>query len=103
LALSSQKPFGVNFAWDPVKRANTLNERGLDFADAHQAFDNFRLNQVDDRFDYGEIRQVLTGTVNGDVVIIVWTQRTSTRRIISMRKANAKEIARYQAALDRSR
>ena len=89
--------------WDDVKRQKTLNERGLDFADAHLAFNSFKLNQVDDRVDYGETRYVLTGTVNGEIVIIVWTERIDTRRIISMRKANAKEIARYKTALDRSR
>lgn len=92
----------MNFSRDPNKRDLTLQKRGLDFADAHQAFDSFKLNQIDDRVDYGETRRVLTGTVDGDVVIIVWTQRNDTQRIISMRKANATESARYRDALDRS-
>jgi len=92
----------MKLGWDTKKRADTIRERGLDFADAAQAFESFHFNQIDDRFDYGEARLVLTGTVNELVVIIVWTQRRNSRRIISMRKANAKEIARYRDALDRS-
>lgn len=92
----------MNFSWDLDKRADTLRERGLDFADAGQAFVNFNVMQDDDRFDYGERRIVLIGRVDDSVVIIVWTPRGDSRRIISMRKANARETAYYQEALDRS-
>ena len=92
----------MDFSWDSAKRADTLRERGLDFADVGKAFDGPYVQQVDTRYDYGETRLVRTATVNGAVVIIVWTQRTHSLRIISMRKANAKEIARYRDAVDRS-
>lgn len=92
----------MDFSWDSIKRADTLRERGLDFADAFQAFKGPFFEQIDDRFDYGETRSVRTAMINGSVVIVVWTQRPDSRRIISMRKANAKEIARYRDALDRS-
>ncbi|WP_243450662.1 BrnT family toxin [Sandarakinorhabdus glacialis] len=36
------------------------------------------------------------------MVVVVWTLRPGSRRIISMRKANAEEEARYRDALDRS-
>ena len=90
----------MDFSWDAAKRADTLRERGLDFADAHQGFKGPFLQQLDDRFDYGETRLVRTTMVNDTVVILVWTQRDESRRIISMRKANAKEIARYRDAVD---
>ena len=92
----------MKLSWNLIKREDTLQARGLDFADAHQAFNGPYLEQVDDRFDYGEMRSVRTGMVNGAVVIIVWTERPDSRRIISMRKANAKETAQYRDALDRS-
>lgn len=92
----------MDYAWDSTKRADTLRERGLDFADADQAFRGPYLELIDDRFYYGEKRLVRTAMGNGDVVIIVWTQRPNSRRIISMRKANAKETARYRDAVDRS-
>jgi uncharacterized DUF497 family protein len=36
------------------------------------------------------------------MVVIVWTERDGGRRIISMRKANAREQAKYKDRLGRS-
>lgn len=51
---------------------------------------------VDDRKDYGETRMVTVGYLEGRLVYIAWTERDDTRRIISMRKANDREIARIR-------
>ena len=40
-----------------------------------------------------------TLTLRGRRVIVVWTPRGEVRRIISMRKANEREIARFAQAL----
>jgi uncharacterized DUF497 family protein len=45
---------------------------------------------VDGRFDYGEMRFISTGQLDGRPVVI-WTQRGDTRHIISMRHCHAKE------------
>jgi uncharacterized protein len=42
--------------FDPAKRDKTLEERGLDFADAAQVFAGDVLTEIDERFDYGEVR-----------------------------------------------
>jgi uncharacterized DUF497 family protein len=88
--------------WDEAKRQRTLTERGLDFADAQQLFDGFRIDQIDDRHDYGEDRFLTIGLVERELIVIVWTPRGGARRVISMRKANVREEARYRDALDRS-
>ena len=53
----------------------------------------------DARFDYGEPRLTTVGVLRGRMVIVVWTPRGEVRRIISMRKANEREIARFAQAL----
>ena len=53
----------------------------------------------DARFDYGEPRFTTVGVLDGRMVIVVWTPRGEVRRIISMRKANEREIARFAQAL----
>lgn len=93
----------MKLVWDERKRTDCLRERGLDFADAAELFAGFHLAQVDDRFDYGETRWLGIGEVNGAVCVIVWTPRDDTLRIISMRKANASETARYRREMDRPR
>ncbi len=48
----------MRITFDPVKRAATLQERGLDFADAGAAFTGREATLNDERFDYGETRRI---------------------------------------------
>lgn len=88
---------------DPNKRLATLRDRGLDFDDAAEVFDNFTLDILDERFDYGEERILTIGRLRGRMVVVVWTRRDEARNVISMRKANAREQARFGKRLEESR
>ena len=81
-------------SFDAEKRARTLAERGLDFADAEAVFAGGTLTLEDDREDYGEVRYQTYGYLNDRLVMIVWTPRAEVRHVISMRKCNAREQAR---------
>jgi uncharacterized DUF497 family protein len=85
----------VKVSFDPAKREKTLEERGLDFADAGLVFEGPVFEKRDDRFDYPEPRYVTAGLLRERMVIVVWTPVSGGRRIISMRKANEREKARY--------
>jgi uncharacterized DUF497 family protein len=85
----------MNVEFDPVKRDKTMAERGLDFARAGEVFAGRHFTSEDVREDYSEVRLITVGTLEGRMVVIVWTQRGEVRRIISMRKANEREYARY--------
>lgn len=85
----------MKITFDPVKRAVTLAERGLDFKDAADLFLGDTLDFPDDRQDYGELRMVTVGHLNRRMMIVVWTPRGNARHVISMRKANAREKARF--------
>ena len=54
----------------------------------------------DRRFDYGEARFSTYGYLRGRLVNVVWTPRAGSRRIISMRKCNAKEVSVFKTAMD---
>lgn len=86
----------MTITWDPAKRDATLRERGLDFADAAEVFAGRTLQVADTRFDYGEARFQSLGYLQGRLVMVVWTPRGSSRRIISMRKANDREKAAFR-------
>ena len=88
---------------DPNRRLATLRDRGLDFDDAAEVFDNFTLDILDERFDYGEERILTIGRLRGRMVVVVWTRRDEARNVISMRKANAREQARFGKRLEESR
>ncbi|MFN7398264.1 MAG: BrnT family toxin [Sandaracinobacter sp.] len=87
-------------SFDPAKRQKTLAERGLDFADAEAVLTGRVFEFVDARADYGEARITTIGLLRGRMVVVVWTQRGENQHIISMRKANDREQARYQTRLD---
>ena len=80
---------------DPDKRAETLRERGLDMKAAGPVWDGPHLTFEDDRHNYGEVRLITLGYLEGRMVVVAWTRRGDRRRVISMRKANARERARY--------
>ena len=82
--------------YDPAKRDRTLRERGLDFNDADEVFAGRVYQQRDDRRDYGEARLITIGFLRGRMVVLVWTPRGGDKHVISMRKANDREKARYR-------
>lgn len=81
--------------YDEGKRHQTMTERGLDFARAGEVFAGRHFTAQDVREGYGEPRYVTAGLLDGRMVVMVWTPRGEARRIISMRKANEREQARY--------
>jgi uncharacterized DUF497 family protein len=90
----------MKITYDPAKRAKTLEERGLDFEDAPEVFSGPTVTAPDLRRDYGEERFITFGALHGREVVLVWTIRGDSRRIISMRHANEREIARFQFRMD---
>jgi uncharacterized protein len=81
----------VRFTWHQAKRDETLNRRGLDFADAELLFAGSTFTFEDDREDYGEQRWVTMGLLRGVVVAVVHTETEDEIRIISMRRADKDE------------
>ena len=85
--------------FDPEKRNKALAERGLDFARAGEVFAGRHFTAEDMREDYSEPRYITLGKLDERMVVMVWTPRGEVRRIISMRKANEREIANFAQAL----
>lgn len=52
----------------------------------------------DSRYDYGEIRMIGYAYIGLRLHCIVYTDRNEIRRVISVRKANKREIKRYAKA-----
>jgi uncharacterized DUF497 family protein len=85
----------VKIEFDPAKRQTTIDKRGLDMARAGEIFAGATLTIADDRKEYGEERFITIGRLRKRMVVIVWTPRGASRRIISLRKANDREEALY--------
>lgn len=81
--------------WDEAKRTANLAKHGVDFA-AAASFDwKSALVGGDIRHDYGESRFNAIGFIGARLHVLTYTPRAETLRIISLRKANARERFRY--------
>lgn len=84
-----------SFTSDPAKSARNVLERGIPF-DAVQDFEfETALVAEDDRQDYGEVREVAFGLIGERVHVLVFTMRGENCHVISLRKANRREVKRY--------
>ena len=84
------------FEWDDAKNASNLKKHGIGFEEAVLIFKAVVLTKIDDREDYGEIREFSTGRIGGQViVVVVHTDRGEITRIISARLANKTERKAY--------
>ena len=82
------------------RRARTLTERGLDFADAALIFAGVAIELEDTRRNYGEKRIICYGLLAGRVVVVGYTPRGADRHVFSMRKANEREKTRIAPLLE---
>jgi uncharacterized protein len=82
------------FTWHEAKRKANLAKHGIDFRDATTIFDGPLVTVEDTREDYGELRYIALGLLQGIVVSLVYAERGDQVRIISIRKA-LKHEARF--------
>lgn len=85
----------MRISFDPAKNERNIRERGLSFESA-VAFDfDGALVWVDDRQAYGETRYVAIGWLHGRPHVLCFTEAPGGIRVISLRKANPREIHRH--------
>jgi uncharacterized protein len=83
--------------YDPAEsRPNLARTRARFQGRAEEAFAGRVYQQRDDRRDYGEARLIIIGFLRSRMVVLVWTPRGGDKHVISMRKANDREKARYR-------
>ena len=85
--------------WDEEKCRANVEKHGLSFDDAWQVLAGDTITIPDERYNYRENRLITLGRLAGRVVVVVHVARGEHTRIISMRKANAREQAIYQKRL----
>lgn len=86
----------MQFEWDEKKNVKNTRERNLPFEvvrlmDFHTAF-----IEEDTRKDYGERRYVVYGLIGNRLHILCFTPIRNGIRVISLRKANQREVKYYE-------
>lgn len=82
-------------AWNAAKNAFNLREHKIGFEAAEQFDWDSAEIEIDDREDYGELREQALGFIGDVLYTLVFTERGDVTWIISLRKANNKERDKY--------
>ena len=78
--------------FDAAKDAANIAKHGISLARAEDLEVLYFL--ADERADYGEVRYRAWGTIDGQSYCLAFTRRGGVVRVISLRRAHAKEMKR---------
>ncbi|MES2942327.1 MAG: BrnT family toxin [Pseudomonadota bacterium] len=85
----------MRIEFDAAKDASNQEKHGLSLALASALDWDEALVWVDDRYGYGELRMVALAPDTGILYYVAFVDRDDARRIISLRKANRREVKHY--------
>jgi uncharacterized DUF497 family protein len=86
----------MDLSYDPAKDRRNVALRALSFELAREFDWDTALIVEDVRRHYGERRYQATGKIGTRLHVLVFTVRTDTIHVISLRKANEREIHRHE-------
>lgn len=89
----------MRYEWDDAKRRLNLAKHRIDF-DQVMAFDwTTALVSIDDREEYGEVREIALGFIGAALHVLAFTLgEEDVVRVIMLRKATRAEAKRYAKA-----
>jgi uncharacterized protein len=87
----------VNIRYDHGKNEKNIAERGISFEWAVEFEWSSALIVEDTRKDYGESRFQALGFIGKRLHVLVFTPRADQVHVISLRKANRREVKQYEA------
>ena len=86
----------VKISFDPAKSERNERDRGLPLSLVEQLDWSDAVIEEDDRKDYGERRFRVLGFIGDRLYAVVFTPRASKVHVISLRKANKREVKYYE-------
>jgi hypothetical protein len=86
----------AEYEWDPVKAAANSRKHGVAFADAVGVFEDERAITIDDTSSEEDRFKTLGSDFLGRLLVVAYTYRDDRTRLISARKATAKQRAEYE-------
>lgn len=86
----------MEITFDPAKNAANLALRGLSFEQVADFDFQTAIIWIDARKTYQEVRISALGLLASRVHALVFTETTNGIRVISFRKANKREVKRYE-------
>ncbi len=87
----------MQVSYDPAKNDRNIRERGLSFDRAAELDFATAIVDQDVRKQYGEDRYIALAFLDGRLHAMCFTLTDKGMRVISFRKASAREVKRYEA------
>ena len=81
--------------FDPAKDEGNQAKHGVSLALADELDWETALVWVDDRVEYGELRMIALAPKANILYCVAFVERDSLRRVISLRRANRREVRHY--------
>lgn len=85
----------MKIEFDAAKDAANQAKHGVSLNLARDLDWDAALVWIDDRFEYGEVRMIALAPKTGIVYYAAFVDRGDMRRIISLRRANRREVKHY--------
>ncbi|GAA5235836.1 BrnT family toxin [Verticiella sediminum] len=85
----------MNLTFDPAKNESNIAKHGVSLSLASNLEWPEVMCKPDTRQDYHEVREIGYGVIGDRLYCVVFTQRGDTMHVISLRKANSREVKHY--------
>ncbi len=85
----------MRITFDPAKDASNQAKHGVSLGLATQLAWDELLCRPDTRRDYGELREIGYAPIGDRLFCVVFVQRAREWRVVSLRKANRREVIDY--------
>ncbi len=86
----------LEFHWKKSAKNKADPSRGFGLELAGDVEWETSVTIIDERYDYAEIRFITYGLIRKRLYVLIWTPRGEKRRVISLRKANNREMKFYE-------
>ena len=85
----------MQIQFDPAKDLANQAKHGMSLSLAGDLDWEAALVWVDERFEYGEARMIALAPQTGILYYVAFVDRGEVRRVISLRRANRREVKHY--------
>jgi uncharacterized DUF497 family protein len=89
---------GEPYSWNDERRDANLRTHRIDFNAVYRFEWQTAVVFVDDREDYGELREIAIGFIDPGLYVLTFTRRGEQIRVISLRKAEKSDVRKYVEA-----
>ena len=92
--------FRMKSTYDAAKNDSNITKHGLPLSDAKLLDWNAAFSWVDQKKDYGEERRIALAPIDQRLYCVVYVESKGAMRIISLRKANNREMKIYEEKIN---